>query len=75
MSTYGESDGLVKRILTWLVIGILGIVALRLALVLLGIVFKFGSFAIFTLGPILLVGWLVLKALRYFTRDRSEIVV
>lgn len=75
MSTYGSQESLLKRILTWLVIGVLAIVALRVALVLFALVLRFGMFALFTIGPILLVGWVILRALRYFSRDRQEIIV
>jgi hypothetical protein len=56
---------------TWLVIGVVAVFAFKIGLLLFGIVSRVALFALFTIGPILLVGWLVLKALRYFTRDTA----
>lgn len=58
-----------------IVIVALSLVALKVVFAVLGVVFGIGTFLLFTLAPILLVGWLVIKALRYFSRDTSEAIL
>ena len=67
--TGNGNGGILKTMATWLIVGVAAIVALKVVMVTFGLVARVALFAIFTLGPVLLVGWLVLKALRYFTRD------
>jgi len=57
---------------TWLVIGVVAVFALKIGLLLFGFVSRVALFVLFTLGPILFFGWLILKALRYFTRDTAS---
>ncbi|MEX2571155.1 MAG: hypothetical protein WD737_07595 [Gemmatimonadota bacterium] len=64
-----ERNGILKKIVVWTAIGLMAIVALKVILAIAGFVIGIGFLALFTIGPILLVGWLVVKALRYFTRD------
>ena len=71
MSGYDDSGFTLSRLLKWLVIGLIAIIALRLGFVALGMLLQFGLYALVKVGPILLIGWLVLKVLRYMTRDRS----
>jgi hypothetical protein len=61
----------IATIATWVIIGVAAVFALKIGLLLFGVVSKVALFALFTLGPILLVGWLVMKALRWFTRDTA----
>ncbi|MEX2584365.1 MAG: hypothetical protein WD766_13940 [Gemmatimonadota bacterium] len=75
MSTYGNGSGMLGRIGTWFVIGVVAIVALKVGLVVAAFTIRLGFVALFTLGPILLIGWLVIKALRYLTRERGEMVI
>ncbi len=70
-----ENKSLLNKILTWTIIGIVAVIALRLALRLLAFImglvgFVFGSilFLLFTVGPILLLGWIAVKAWKAFTR-------
>lgn len=74
----GDDRLTIGTVLTWIVIGILAIVAIRIALHLAGIVLGiFGvvlgiaAFLLFTLGPIILVGWLAMKAWKAFTRESA----
>jgi hypothetical protein len=69
MNGNGNGAGTLRMLLKWLLVGLVAIVALRLILKLAGVIVGFALWAIFALGPILLVGWLVLKALRHFSRD------
>ncbi len=70
-----ENKSTLSRIVTWAILGILAVIAFRLALRLFGFVaglfgFVFGSlmFLLFTVGPVLLLGWLAVKAWKAFTR-------
>lgn len=67
-----NNESLLKKIGVWMLIGILAIVTLKVGLALAKIALGMVFFVLFTLGPILIIGWLALKALRYFSRDRSE---
>lgn len=63
----GENTGLFGRIVTWAIIGLVAILAIKIVLGLLGIVLGFAAFLLFTVAPILLVGWLAVKAWQAFT--------
>jgi len=52
-------------------ITLLAIAALKLAFWVLGAAVGVGFWLIFTIGPILLVGWLVMKAFRFLTRPKE----
>lgn len=64
--TYDRS--LLSRVITWLIAGVLLILALRLALFVLGTVFGAGLALLMTVGPLILLGWLALKLWAVFTR-------
>lgn len=72
MSTYGNDGSLPGRMLTWFFVALLAIAALKLAFWVVGAAVGIGIWAIFTIGPILLVGWLVMKLLRLGSRDRAN---
>jgi hypothetical protein len=63
----GENTPLFGRIVAWAIIGFVAIVAIKIVLGLLGIVLGFAAFLLFTVAPILLVGWLAMKAWNAFT--------
>jgi hypothetical protein len=71
MNTYENGKGITTTVITWLVVGIVVIVAIKLAFLVIGSILGFGLFLIFTLGPVLLAGWLAMKVLRRFSRDRA----
>lgn len=71
-----ENKSLLSRIVTWTIIGILAVLAFKLATWLLGfllgvagMVVGIALFLLFTVGPILLVGWLAVKAWNAFTKE------
>ena len=73
-----ENKSLLSQIVTWVIIGVVAVVALKLALRLLGFVMGLAGavlgiavFLMFTVGPILLVGWLGMKAYRGFSRPTA----
>jgi len=66
MTTTDRGDrSLLGRLLTWFLVALLAIAALKLALWAVGVALGIGTWLLFSVGPILLVGWLVLKALRW----------
>ena len=64
-----HDKSLLKQILTWTVVGIVAVLALKLAFKVLGMAFGLVTFLLFTVGPILLVGWLAVKAWNAFTKE------
>lgn len=71
-----ENRSLFGRILTWTVVGILALVALKIAvrvaafaIGLAGMVLGVAMFVLFTVGPIVLLGWLAVKAWKAFSRQ------
>ena len=71
-----ENRSLFGRILTWTVVGILALVALKIAvrlagfvIGLAGMVLGLAMFVLFTVGPVVLLGWLAVKAWKAFTRE------
>ena len=75
MDTYTNESGMVGKIATWFLIGVLAVVALKVGLAIAGVVIGIGFVALFTVGPILLIGWAIVKALRYLTREPREFTV
>lgn len=71
MSGYSGGESLLGKVLKWTVIGLVAIVASKVILLLLSAVVGAGMFVLFTLGPIALVGWLILKLLRHLTRENQ----
>jgi ABC-type sugar transport system permease subunit len=67
-----EKKSLFKQILTWTVVGIVAVLAVKLALGLLGAAFGVVGFLLFTVGPILLVGWLAMKGWEAFSKKPNE---
>lgn len=65
----GENNkSLFKKVLTWTIVGIVAVFALRIAFRLMGWAFGLITFLLFTVGPLLLVGWLAVKAWNAFTK-------
>jgi hypothetical protein len=64
----GEDRSLVSRIVTWTILGVLALIAIKLVLRLLGVVLGLAGFVLFTVAPLVLMGWLALKAWSAFTR-------
>lgn len=73
-----ENKSLLSRIVTWTIIGVLAVLALKVLGHLLGIliglagmVFGVVTFLLFTVGPIALVIWLGMKGWNAFTRPAA----
>ena len=67
-----QDKSLLKQALTWIVVGIVAIMAIKLVLGLLGMAFGLVTFLLFTVGPIVLLGWLAMKAWKAFTKEPAE---
>lgn len=71
-----ENKSLLSRIFTWAMLVLLAILALKVAgwllgflFGLVGMVFGIAIFLAFTVAPVLVLGWLTLKAWRAFTKE------
>lgn len=72
MSTYANGNGTtLGKLVTWFFVALLAIAALKLAFWVVGAAVGIGFWLIFTIGPILLVGWLAMKAFRFLTRPKE----
>lgn len=75
MSTYPNEKSLLSKLVTWFFVALLAIAALKMAFWVLGVVVGLGFHLLVTLGPILLIGWLVIRVYRALTRPRRPDVV
>lgn len=64
----GENKSLLSRVVTWTILGVLALIAIKLVFRLLGVVVGLAAFVLFTVAPLVLLGWLALKAWNAFTR-------
>lgn len=65
MSVFGS------KLLTGSVLAVIGLITVKLLMAVLGAVSGFFSFLFFTVLPILLIGWLVLKVVKRLTRNKK----
>jgi hypothetical protein len=70
MSTHGEKS-IIGTLVKLLLVALLLVAVLKLAMWVLGVAMGIGALLLFTVAPIVLVGWLALKFLRYVTRPRG----
>jgi hypothetical protein len=63
-----DNGSFLATIIKWAIIIVIAAVALKLVLGLLGIVLGFAAFLLFTVAPIVLLGWLIMKAWQAFTK-------
>lgn len=71
MTTYNGDKSLLSKMITWFFVALLAIAALKLAFWVFGAALGLGAWLLFTFGPVLLVGWLVVKLYRAMTRPRT----
>lgn len=64
-----RDEPLPRQLLTWLLMGVLGIAALKIGIWAMAIAFDVGLFLLFRIVPVLLVGWLLVKVIRRWTGD------
>jgi hypothetical protein len=65
----GDNTSPVATLIKWAILVVVAVVALKLVLGLLGIVLGFAAFLLFTVAPIVFVGWLIMKAWQAFTKE------
>lgn len=65
MSVFGS------RLLTGSVLAVIGLITVKVLMALFGAVMSFGSFLLFTVLPVLLIGWLVLKVLKGVSKNKK----
>lgn len=70
MGSNGERS-LLGTLVSWFFVALLAIAALKLAFWVFGAALGLGAWLLFTVGPILLVGWLIVKLVRYLSRPRG----
>lgn len=68
MGTYNGEKTLLGKLVTWLFVALVAIAVLKMAFWVVGVAFGLGAWLLFTLGPILLVGWVVIRIVRYLSR-------
>ena len=71
MSTNDGERSLLGTLVSWFFVALLAIAALKLAFWVFGAALGIGTWLIFTVGPILLVGWLIVKIVRHLSRPRA----
>lgn len=67
-----ETRSFLARLVTWLIAGLVLVLALKLVLFLLGKVVGVGLFLAFTLLPIMVLGWFALWLWRKLARPADE---
>lgn len=60
-----------ETILKWVVVVILAIVALKIVLTVMGIAFVLGGFLLFRILPLVLLVWLVVKAIEWLRGSKG----
>jgi membrane glycosyltransferase len=65
-ATMGDGSSWGSRLLTWVLVAAAALVALKLAAWLTGAVIGLVFFLLFTVVPLAIVGWLVVKLFRIF---------
>ena len=68
MGTNNGEKTMLGQLVTWVFVALLVIAAIKLSFWVFGAALGLGMMLIFKLGPILLMGWLVMKLIRYFSR-------
>ena len=70
MTNDGERS-LLGTLISWFFVALLAMAALKLAFWVFGAALGIGTWLLFTVGPILLVGWLIVKIFRALSRPRD----
>ncbi|HEX6040253.1 hypothetical protein [Longimicrobium sp.] len=66
-----SSNSNFETVIKWVVVVILAIVALKVIASVLGIAFLLGGFLLWRVLPLVLVVWLIYKAIQWLGSDRS----
>ena len=75
-----ENGSLLGKVVTWTIIGILAVIAFKIALRLIGFLMGLAGmlmgmvmFLVFTVGPLVRLGWLAMNAWKAFVREEPAI--
>lgn len=60
-----------SRLLTGSVLAVIGLITVKVLMALFSAVMSFGSFLLFTVLPIALIGWLVLKVFKSVKKNKK----
>lgn len=63
--------GFGSKLLTGSVLAVIGLITVRVLTALFGAVMGFLSFVLFTVLPIVLIGWLILKVFKSLSKDKK----
>ncbi|HEX5521065.1 MAG TPA: hypothetical protein VFX29_05185 [Longimicrobiaceae bacterium] len=63
-----NGDSLLGTLLKWFLIAIVAVAAIKLSFWVLGVVFGIGGFLLFTVAPLVVAGWLVMKVVKMLRR-------
>lgn len=68
MSSFSERS-MLGKIITIFIVAVVAIALLRLTFWVLSVTFGLGAWLLFTLGPILLVGWIAMKVVQALAKS------
>jgi uncharacterized membrane protein YuzA (DUF378 family) len=60
-----------SKLLTGSVLAVIGLITVRVLTALFGAVMAFLSFVLFTVLPIVLIGWLIMKVFKSLSKDKK----
>jgi hypothetical protein len=60
-----------SKVLTGSILAAIGLIVVKMLMALFGAVAGFFSFLFFTVLPIVLIGWLVLKVIKHLSKDKK----
>jgi len=63
--------GFGSRLLTGSVLAVIGLITVKVLMAVFAALAGFLSFVFFTVLPIVLIGWLILKVVKHLTRDKK----
>jgi hypothetical protein len=63
--------GFGSRLLTGSVLAVIGLITVKVLMAVFAALTGFLSFVFFTVLPIVLIGWLILKVVKHLTRDKK----
>jgi hypothetical protein len=63
--------GFGSKLLTGSVLAVIGLITVRVLTALFGAVMGFLSFVLFTVLPIVLIGWLIMKVFKSLSKDKK----
>jgi archaellum biogenesis protein FlaJ (TadC family) len=70
--TSQNGDSLLVTLLKWFLLAIVAVAAIKLSFWVLGVVFGIGGFLLFTVAPLVVAGWLVMKVVKMLRRKDDD---